>query len=265
MLISSSKNPKLRHVIGLIRHAKNRNKSRQFVIENTRFLSDIVQYWPQQIDYVLAHELDPALQKRLEVQAIPILECERKLISAASSLKTNQGVLAVINKKEWPPESNCLKQIIYCDRISNPSNLGAIIRNAVAFEIDAVIYSPDSVDPFHPDALRAMAGNVFQIPLLELSHTDLFAHVDPDSICHTLDISGKSPIGQLPFGKSNVFVFGSEGHGSQFDASQWALNKQQKIRIPMSPQIDSLNVAVTSGIILYQLYQAERLKEGEKG
>lgn len=145
------------------------------------------------------------------------------------------------------------KKIVILDDIQDPGNAGTIIRNCVAFDIDTVIFSKNSVSPYNEKVLRSTGGMIF--------NTNIIVD-DLDNIIEKIKSKNISIIG-TSLNTSNsletiekldefAIIFGNEGNG----INSRILDKCDKIiKIDMSNKCESLNVGVSSGIVLYYLYK----------
>ena len=141
--------------------------------------------------------------------------------------------------------------LIFLEKISDPSNLGAIFRTAEAAGVSGVILSPGSADPFSPKALRSSLGSSLRVPVWNNVKIREFVEWASQEGIHILgaDISGKVPYLQADLTIATAFVMGSEAHGltdGQLDMMS------QVITIPMQNGVESLNLAVSAGILLYE-------------
>ena len=129
--------------------------------------------------------------------------------------------------------------------------MGAIIRNAAAFGAEWVWVSSGSADPFHPESIRAMAGNWYHTPITYDAVQPLIATCS-DAQWIILDSHSTGRFSQIKPGVPTIVVIGSEGQGL-VSTELKALPKAARFQIPMSGGIESLNAAVSSGIILHYL------------
>ena len=177
-----------------------------------------------------------------------------EILKKITSLAEPEGIAA-----ELPlPEKQSLlgkKYILVLDKISDPGNLGTLLRTALALGWEGAFLTPQSADPFNEKALRAAKGASFFLPLCEgsydeldelIKHNCMMAYV-ADLKGHSLhEIQGHSPL---------ALILGSESHGP----SHWSKQRAIPISIPMREEIESLNVASAGSILMYQL--KHRLKE----
>lgn len=142
----------------------------------------------------------------------------------------------------WQPESGALPGCSLLIPFQDPENVGAVIRSAVAFDVDRVVLLAESANPFHPKAVRASAGTVFSASLYEgPSLSDL----PRDLPVISLEAKGQ-PLNQVDFPQSFSLLTGMEGPGLPPDM------QVNPVAIPMNPTVESLNAAVATAITLYE-------------
>lgn len=142
--------------------------------------------------------------------------------------------------------------MIVCPDVQDPENLGAILRIAAAFGVDAVMLGRRGADPFSRRVLRVSMGAALRLPLIEVDDlsTDLRrlqSEFNYDLVATVLDTNAQ-PLDSAPRRPRTAILFGSEGHGLPRTLIDLC---DRKITIPMQPGTDSLNVAVAAGIILH--------------
>ena len=172
------------------------------------------------------------------------------VMKSMSDLKSTPRLLGVSKIKNNNKIGN---KILILDGIQDPGNAGTIIRNSVAFDIDTIIFSNDSVSPYNEKVLRSTGGMIFNTNILIGNIEELIKEIKDKNI-KVIGTSLKSSISLEKLEKIDEFaiILGNEGNGVKEDI----LNLCDKIvRIDMNPKCESLNVGVSSAIILYYLYK----------
>ncbi len=165
-------------------------------------------------------------------------------------------ILALAKRSTWEitPLLKLKKNIIFLERIQDPGNLGTILRSALAFGASAVCLSENSVDPFNTKVIRASAGAVFSTPVISVDNIDSFYKQIKEygyKIIATR-ISAKKSLEELKLNSPAIFLFGNEGTGlskKMIDLSD------ETIKIPHSNKVESLNLGVSVGLVLWELYK----------
>lgn len=226
-----------------------RDKFRIF-IEGRRLADEAVKSGLKITECFLSEEFDgAALVASIEA---PVFKMPEKVFKTLADTDSPQGIILV---GERPMQKDAVKAevpiTLFLSEINNPSNLGAILRTAEAAGLGNVILSKDSTDPYAPKALRASMGSAFRVAMIEgasLSDAVREAH-EQGMVVSGADIGGAVSYLDADWSRPRLLVFGSEAHGlSPEDLSLL----DQTIRIPMASDVESLNVAVSAGIILFE-------------
>jgi len=144
--------------------------------------------------------------------------------------------------EHWRPEDGLDSGCSLLVPFQDPENVGAVVRSAVAFDVDRIILLAESANPFHPKAVRASAGTVFSARLFQ---GPSLSKIPPDLPVIALASSGQ-PLAQTRFPQSFCLLTGMEGPGLP---SHW---QADTVAIPMAPGVESLNAAVATAIALYE-------------
>ncbi|MFC1617055.1 TrmH family RNA methyltransferase [Candidatus Margulisiibacteriota bacterium] len=249
MLINSLNNPKIKFVRNYLKSNAYRKKAKVFVLETLKPILDICQNKPELIEYILCNE-NTRVEFPDSINKNKILKINSKIFDKLTTLKAHQGIVAVAKNEEivFSDVINKAKNIVLLEGIQNPSNFGAVVRSAIAFNIDAVFYTGNYVNPHHPESIRAMAGNVFQIPLVKLEQKEVIELTKMEYQLYSFVPDTGVDLKKIKFGKKNVFVFGAEGQGI---SNKFLLDKSKKVNIKMNSEIESLNIAVSAGIVFH--------------
>ena len=186
---------------------------------------------------------------------VPIYECSGSIMEEISTEKTPQGVVVICRRGEFyfpDLEGTASDTLLYLDRISDPGNLGTIMRTAAWFGVRQLILSPSCVDPFNTKVIRASAGTIFGI--------EIYQSVDPQQIRQFADRTGYSMIAMVPRGgippgewekgDKNIVMLGQEANGLSEKLTGYA---DRLVSIPGRGNVESLNLSVAAAIILYEI------------
>ena len=137
------------------------------------------------------------------------------------------------------------------EEVRDPGNLGTIIRTAEAAGAAGVILVGSCCDPFAPETIRATMGSVFAVPLVKMERDAFaeFAKSWPGDVIGT-HVSARNDFRSAHYRGPELIVMGSEGPGLS-DAALALCT--MKVKIPMSGQLDSLNLAIATALTLYQV------------
>ncbi len=189
---------------------------------------------------------------------IPVFRLRQNLAEELVGFAFHSGVMASAVRRPCPSPAQWLPPagpalVVAGDRITDPENVGALIRIAAAFGASGVIFGPGSTDPFSRRVLRVSMGNGLFLPILETNNLEVT--LQELTTQHQLTISGTllqpsaAPLAQHLFNPRTVLVFGNEYDGISVSIQQQLATR---LTIPMLNGTDSLNVAVSAGIFLHQ-------------
>jgi TrmH family RNA methyltransferase len=254
MLITSSNNKIIKEVLEIRKKGKRSNSPLLF-FEGYRLVEDILNS-SANIDKILVRQSDFDRYKTLIGDKNYIILTD-KVFKEISGTVNSQGIALLAYK----PKTSELKNpsiILAVDGVQDPGNLGNIIRTAVAAGVDSILLLKGTVDLYNEKVLRSTMGAIYKIPIyldVEVEDVkDIIAkhNLTPVKTC----ADGEYFYNSIPRGKYIVFV-GNEGNG----ISQEVKNLSGiTVKIPLSRGIESLNVAVATGIILYQLNFEKKAK-----
>jgi RNA methyltransferase, TrmH family len=142
-------------------------------------------------------------------------------------------------------------RILVLDGVEKPGNLGAILRTADAAGVDAVVLSSVQCDAYSPESIRNSLGGIFHVPLVDATRTEVQMWLDRNKIpVYQLHLQGSSSPYATDLMGSVAIVLGAEDTG--LDGS-WNMLPGGRLKLPMAGVVDSLNVSVTAGVILYEV------------
>ncbi len=164
------------------------------------------------------------------------------VMERVASTESPQPVLAIVGMQPMAIPASA-SFVLVADRIADPGNAGTIIRSAEAAGADAVVLTPGSVDRYNPKVVRATAGSLFRIPVVEADFESLSAFRRLGTSSHRGDLYTDP----MYHGRVAVVV-GNEAHGLDDDApiDQW-------ITIPHAGPVESLNVAMAATVLAFEV------------
>ena len=163
-------------------------------------------------------------------------------------VEVSREVLKKISTLNSPP-----KMIGLCEKIIDPGNMGTIIRSAVAFNIDTIVIGDNTVDVYSPKVVRATQGMIFHVPIVFYSIDKLIPILKKLKIpVLATNVKYGEEVKNLSQDEKDVFalIIGNEGNGVN---PKYLEQSDKFIYIPMNDVVESLNVAVATSIILYEM------------
>lgn len=228
---------------------KGRNEHGLFIIEGEKFVSEIPPNWSIHT-YICAEDW----KKDVPNPSIPTLTVSNSRFASLSDTVTPQGIMAVCKKHNFTlsdiPQKNPF--ILIGEDLNDPGNIGTLIRTAAAANASACILSSGSGDIYNPKTIRASAGAVFRIPIIEGADlTETIYHLKQQGI---LIIAAQLKDAVLPYQlnlkQGCAILIGNEARGLSNEAINLA---DINAKLPMAPNVESLNASVAGGILLYEV------------
>lgn len=241
---------RLNKLIRSLHQKKFRDQNGMFLAEGEKlcselFTSDFETELVVIREYPSAESLEIA--EKFSAKGIPVYSAPKNQFEQLTTIKTPEGILAVVYMKD--SEIMPGKPFLALDGISNPGNVGTIIRTAEWFGIGQVILGRDSADKFNPKVVRGSMGSIFRSQVVY--HHDLVEFITENFKGYELfaaTLDAEDDLKTMKHKKKFGIVFGSESHGISEDLSKMI---DKKFKIVGIGNNDSLNVAISVGISLY--------------
>ena len=259
--IVSIKNEKIKKIVKL----KNKNKREKyslFLIEGYRELLRASKSKVKIDSLYICNDLflknnEYKLIEEIQSKNIPIYNVTEEVFQKISYRDRPDGLLAIANS--FQNDLNELEKIIdkvknpllvVLESIEKPGNLGTILRTCDAAAVDAVIVADPKTDIFNPNVVRASVGCLFTVPIFVASSEDTLSFLNKKNI----EIVATSPSSKTNYIDENLkkavaIVFGTEQTGL---TDIWMKKSCKLVKIPMFGKVDSLNVATSTTILLYE-------------
>lgn len=257
-MIESIHNEQVKYVVSLQRR-KAREEFQQFVIEGWRFIEEAVRRSaPIKKIYVCpeceSREWEP-LVKYLRERDISFEEVDERVLRKMSATEEPQGILAVVQQINYSWSDLRIDSqtvLLVIDGLQDPGNLGTILRTALASGVRYVCLTQGSVDIYNPKVLRSTMGAIFSLVLLpDQRPNDILTFCREQGLGILMgDIRGRSVYNTTLTGGPCALVVGNEGKGPSLSFRNADV---QRVTIPMAQDVESLNVAVATGIMLYEI------------
>ncbi|HYU54387.1 MAG TPA: RNA methyltransferase [Gemmatimonadaceae bacterium] len=237
---------------------KAREKHALFVAEGVRSVEELLRSGLTIRGALVAPQLPEAprgqaLRKALDESSVEVLEVSEKDFRSAAETESPQGVIAI---GEVPRRSldtldiGEVCRLILLDGVQDPGNAGAIVRTAAALGAAATIALPGTVDLWNPKVIRSSMGAQFQHPAFHAELEEVLTFLKREQIeLWATDATGGA-LDKTAAPARLAIAVGNEGSGL---SSQMRANAQRAVSLPIAKTVESLNVAVATGIILYEL------------
>ena len=226
-----------------------------FLAEGEKVVRRALQAGHTPRSFLMAPRWLDSLGDVLSASAAPCFVVTEELAEAVTGFHVHRGALASLERRPLPSLDEVLdgaRTVLVLEDIVDHTNVGAILRCAAAFAFDAVLLAPRCADPLYRRAVKVAMGAVFEVPWTRLAD---WGGALPDLTARgfttvALTLSDDAvPIEQAVEGLDRVaLVLGSEGHGL---SPRWHQDADRRAIIPISPEVDSLNVAAAAAVACY--------------
>lgn len=267
MILTSFSNQKVK-LIRKLEQKKYRQETGLFFIEGLHTVGEAVQVGAPIESLVIAPELlvsefGKSLVAHPNVKDVDRIEVSKEIYEAIAHKEGPQGIGALV-RQDWQiletvqvKPSDCWLAL---DAIADPGNLGTIMRTADAVGVRGVILLGNATDPHDPTAVKASMGAIFSLALVQ-THWETFEHwVSNQGITLVgASDSATADYREIAYTRPLALLMGSERHGlssQQQAACDWMA------AIPMVGRSDSLNLAVATGVMLYEIFNQFHKREG---
>lgn len=261
--ISSIQNPYIKQLIQLKDKSRERKKSGLFLIEGEREIM-LALKGGYELESVLFNPeiINQERLNNLTTKQLNTIEINSEVYQKLAYRDTTEGVLAVAKSKahnldelEFQTKNPLL---LVAEAPEKPGNIGALLRTADAARVDAVIIANPKTDLYNPNIIRSSVGCVFTNTIVTGSTSEIINFLKSKNIpiyCAALQASVNYDT--QDFTKATAIVVGTEATGL---SEEWLENATQNIIIPMQGDIDSMNVSVAAGILIFEAKRQRRFK-----
>lgn len=253
--ITSIQNPLIKQLSLLKDKSRERKKTRLFLIEGKREISlalkgdyelDTILFYPELISEIHINELI--------VEHVEKIEISKEVYEKLAYRETTEGILAVAKSKTHSISQLKFNTknplILVAEAPEKPGNIGALLRTADAANLDAVIIANPKTDLYNPNIIRSSVGCLFTNQVATGTTSEIITFLKEKQInifCAALQAS--TTYNTQDYTKPTAIIVGTEATGL---SEAWLENSKQNIIIPMQGEIDSMNVSVAAGILIFE-------------
>ena len=248
----------------LLQRKRTRDREQAFVLEGVRPVLEVVLNKSPDVTCIV---LTPSFFKRqtsahregILRSYAPVYQVSENIFERLSNVETGQGILAVVRKPVWQ-ERAVFAQAglfgVFGEQLQDPANVGAIIRTAAALQVSALWLTPDSADVFNPKVVRATAGSLMTLPIFHCLTPQVFVDHECSIVATESSRSGAVPIQQVrAIPRRTILAVGNESRGLAKSTIDIAA---MRIHIPVNTEVESLNVATATAILIFYLGNVPR-------
>lgn len=253
-VISSKANEQIKHIKKLFQK-KYREEYSEFVIEGIKIVKEaLAEKVNLKSIYINEQNKDEILREIPEIEKMNTSIVENSVFCDISDVVNPQGIIAIVEKASSNKISYDEKLFLILDGISDPGNMGTIIRTADSLNMKQIIVSKNTLDIYNPKVVRSTMGAIFRVNVIYVE--DLVKEVENlksrEIKVYSTDLRTDKSIYSINY-ENSAIVIGNESNGVSrevLDASS------DRIKIPMNGKTESLNAAVATSIVLYEANRA---------
>ncbi len=256
-MITSAANTKVKQVVQWQSKAKERKKDKVYLVEGFKMYEEA----PEEsilgvyVSEDAMQKLHNILQEKLRRTGYEVVSAD--IFRKMSDTQTPQGILTVLKQPEY-----CLEDLIsrpnpllvVLENLQDPGNLGTIVRTGEGAGITGVIMSEQTVDIFNPKTIRATMGSIYRVPFVYVKDVkDSLQKLHEHGIhTYAAHLKGSTYYHEFSFGEPTAFLIGNEGNGLQKETADLA---EYYLKIPMEGQVESLNAAIATSLLIYEAHR----------
>jgi TrmH family RNA methyltransferase len=268
------------HVLALraLHSAKGRTEAGAFLVEGPHLLDatldagvvpSLVLFAPEMLERTAAGRRLIGRLEAARADSAQVLEATAEVVARACDTRTPQGVVASVPASAVAPEPVRARRrgrsrplVLALDALSDPGNLGTLLRSALAADVDEVWLARGCADALAPKVVRAASGAHFHLPLrLDLSWEDIAERLQGAPRVQQVllaEASAAQAYDTLDLTQRTALIVGNEAHGPSREAARLAT---ARVGIPLWNKVESLNAAVAASVILFEAGRQRRVRE----
>ena len=255
-MITSLTNKKIKNLVQIAEKSKYRKEQKVFLVEGTKMFLEAKEENIVEV-YLTESFLEKEKEEKLLWDKLKNTRYElvtEEVFKKISATMTPQGILAVVKQAQYELQQLWQKinpLLLLVEDIQDPGNLGTMIRTAEGAGVDGIIMTKNTVDIYNPKTIRSTMGSVYRMPFY---YTENLIHIMEELKKQKIKIyaahlEGKQSYYDLDYTGGTAFLIGNEGNGLKKETADRA---DCYMKIPMEGQVESLNAAVASVILMYE-------------
>lgn len=261
-MITSTSNAKIKRIVQLRKKKKARDAEGVFLVEGIRMFREIPEKLLQEIYISESCEGKEGKEIRRRASACGI---RPELVSDGvfaylSDTQTPQGILCVVGQLSYSLEevadASCPHMLVL-DRLQDPGNVGTILRTAEGAGVTGILLDGECADIYNPKTIRSTMGSIFRMPFYYIQDLEEgIRYLKKRGICtYAAHLEGKRAYDEEDYRRPCAFLIGNEGNGLRPEIADLA---DTYIRIPMAGEVESLNAAIASAVLMFEAGRQRR-------
>ena len=266
-MITSTSNAKIKRIVQLRKKKKARDAEGVFLVEGIRMFREIPEKLLQEIYISESCEgkEGQAIRRRASACGIRPELVSDGVFAYLSDTQTPQGILCVVGQLSYRLEevadASCPHMLVL-DRLQDPGNVGTILRTAEGAGVTGILLDGECADIYNPKTIRSTMGSIFRMPFYYIQDLEEgIRYLKKRGICtYAAHLEGKRAYDEEDYRKPCAFLIGNEGNGLRPEIADLA---DTYIRIPMAGEVESLNAAIASAVLMFEAGRQRRSRTAE--
>lgn len=263
-MITSAANARVKQVVQWQSKAKERKKDKVYPVEGFKMYEEAPEesilevYVSEEAIQKPDSGMEQSLWDKLQRTGYEVVAAD--VFRKMSDTQTPQGILTVMRQPVYALEELLSKPnplFVVLENLQDPGNLGTIVRTGEGAGITGVIMSEQTVDIFNPKTIRATMGSIYRVPFVYVQDMKETLQRLHEHGIHTYaaHLRGSTYYDAFSFAEPTAFLIGNEGNGLQKETADAA---EHYLKIPMEGQVESLNAAVATALLMYEAHRQRR-------
>ncbi len=260
-MITSTSNSQIKKISKLLKNSKERREQGVFIVEGIKMFLEAKKLGLIEKAY-LSEDLYKEWYQNISLKQVNYEVVDNKVFKEISDTMTPQGIIAIVRMQKAYMEDVLEEdtfELVFLENLRDPGNLGTIVRTAEGAGVSAIILSKESVDIYNPKVVRATMGSIFRMKVLYVEDIRAAMRLaqEAGAVLYATHLKGKKYYDEIEFESKVGIIIGNEANGIKRETAEQA---DYYMKIPMCGQVESLNAAVATAIIMYEISRQRRMK-----
>ncbi|MBQ4259255.1 MAG: RNA methyltransferase [Lachnospiraceae bacterium] len=261
-MITAVSNPRVKQVVLWQTKAKERKEAGVFLVEGFKMFEEAPMEWIREV-YISTDALAKVTENReyisikKKLDQVVFEEVSAEVFRKMSDTQTPQGILCVVKRPSYGIEDLLASEnpmLVVLENLQDPGNVGTIVRTGEGAGVTGVILSEGSVDIYNPKTIRATMGSIYRVPVVYAGNlvevTELLRKRNIKS--YAAHLAGEKYYNECDLRTGCAFLIGNEGNGL---TEELAAAADEYLKIPMEGQVESLNAAIATSLLMYEAHR----------
>ena len=261
-MITSVANQKVKQVVAWQSKAKERKKDNIFLVEGLKMFEEAPEKSVREvyIEETLLEKLEKGSELLSKLARVGFEMVSSEVFKKMSDTQTPQGILAIVERPTYQFEELLKIEkplFVVLEDLQDPGNLGTIVRTGEGAGVSAVFMTKNTVDIYNPKTIRATMGSIYRVPftIVEDVEEAIAAMKKAGIRTFAAHLDGKDYYDSFSFREGTAFLIGNEGNGLKTSTANAA---DAYLKIPMEGQVESLNAAIATSLLMYEAHRQRK-------